>query len=341
MSDSVRVAGIDCGTNSIRLMIADVNADGLHVVFPKRLDVVRLGEGVDRTHRFSPAALERTFAACRDYARLIEQYRADTVCFVATSASRDARNRQDVEDGVERILGVQPRIISGQTEARLSFLGATSVMNARRRADASPVLVIDLGGGSTELVLGGAGQRCDEIQASVSMDIGCVRISERHLPSDPPTEQEIAAAVEDIDSHLRQALETVPLGKARTVIGVSGTVTTMSLIALGERAYSRHRVDGAIIGFGPASDACRLVAGLSRAGMEEYPVIHPDRRDVVIGGSLIWSRLLACLSEETAKNGQRVDSYIASEKGLLEGSVLETGWRLLQDRAAGLSAIAD
>ena len=196
MSDSVRVAGIDCGTNSIRLMIADVNADGLRVVFPKRLDVVRLGEGVDRTHRFSPAALERTFAACRDYARLIEQYRADTVCFVATSASRDAQNRQDVEDGVERILGVQPRIISGQTEARLSFLGATSVMNARQRAGASPVLVIDLGGGSTELVLGGAGQRCDEIQASVSMDIGCVRISERHLPSDPPTEQEIAAAVD-------------------------------------------------------------------------------------------------------------------------------------------------
>lgn len=334
MSPSVRVAGIDCGTNSIRLMIADVSASGMDVVVPKTMEVVRLGQDIDRTHRFAPDALARTFAAARAFSETITEHHVDSVRFVATSATRDAENKDDFEDEIEHILSVRPEVIPGTTEARLSFLGATSAANTQHlsqqgMAACAPYLVVDLGGGSTELVLGGVGKSAAEVAASVSMNIGSVRISERHLHSDPPTEAEIREANADIDEHLTRALSSVPLHKTATLIGVSGTVTTMSLLAMGESEYSREKVDGAVVSFKQAQDACNRIAHMPREMMAHMPLIHPGRRDVIAGGALVWSRLLAKLESEVAADGRVIDSYIASESGLLDGLVLDRGRELL------------
>lgn len=326
---SVRVAGIDCGTNSIRLMIADVSENGMTVLVPKVMRVARLGEGVDRTRRFSDAALERTYGYCREFARTIDRYDVDSVRFVATSATRDASNKQEFEDGVEAILHTRPEVIPGTQEAQLSFLGATSVLSEAEIEERGPVLVVDLGGGSTELVLGGTGSASRQVSAEISLNIGCVRMAERHLPSDPPTADEIASAARDVDEHVRRALETVPLGQARTFIGVSGTVTTLGLLALGEKQYSREKVDGATIDFSAAQKACGAVLRMTHARMADYPVIHPGRRDVIAGGAVVLSRLLACIGEQTAAAGHELTQFTASESGLLDGLVLDRGRHLL------------
>ncbi|MCI1902131.1 MAG: Ppx/GppA family phosphatase [Bifidobacteriaceae bacterium] len=326
-TSTVRVAGIDCGTNSIRLMIADVSSEGMSVIVPKTMEVVRLGQDIDRTHRFAPDALERTFAAARRFADIIERYDADVVRFVATSATRDASNKDEFEDEIERLLGVRPEVIPGTTEARLSFLGATNA--AWQRPGGAPYLVVDLGGGSTELVLGGAGEKQGSVAASISLNIGSVRMSERHLHDDPPSNVEIRDAVADIDEHLTRALSSVALHRTATLIGVSGTVTTMSLLALGEREYSREKVDGAVVSFDAAQQACDRIVHMPRSVMAEMPLIHPGRRDVIAGGALVWSRLLTKLAAEVAADGRLIDSYIASEQGLLDGLVLDRGRELL------------
>ena len=241
---SVVVGGIDCGTNSIRLKIARVDAHGVHDIVPRTLRVVRLGEGVDRTHRFAEEALERTYAAAREFARILDGHPVQALRFVATSATRDAQNRQEFEDTIESILGVRPEVISGVEEADLSFLAATS-MTARTDLE-PPFLVVDLGGGSTELVLGGDGVKAPatRVDAAFSMDIGSVRMTERHLTNDPPTQTQIDAAVDDIDAHIDEAFTHVPAGRARTIIGVSGTVTTMTALAMGLTEYDHRAVDG-------------------------------------------------------------------------------------------------
>ena len=247
MSDTqhgVTVAGIDCGTNSIRLKIARVDGNGMHDIVPRTLRVIRLGQDVDKTHRFADEALDRAYAAAREFADILAGHQVDGLRFVATSATRDAANREEFEDGIERILGVRPEVIPGTEEADLSFLGATSVVP---RTDlAAPYLVVDLGGGSTELVLGGDGTSAPDtqVQAAFSMNIGSVRMTERHLRTDPPTDAEIAAAVADIDAHIDEAFATVPAGRARTIIGVSGTVTTMTALTLGLKEYDHRAVDG-------------------------------------------------------------------------------------------------
>lgn len=347
MESSVRVAGIDCGTNSIRLMIADVSETGMTVVVPKTMEVVRLGQDIDRTHRFAPDALERTFAAARKFAEAIDSHHVDAIRFVATSATRDASNREFFENEIEHILSVRPEVVSGTTEARLSFLGATEATRTAgtaalrtpvaQRAAAlhgtelyrPPYLVVDLGGGSTELVMGGGSEAPDTVSASISMNIGSVRMSERHLHADPPTNSQIREAVSDIDEHLTQALSSVPLHKTATLIGVSGTVTTMSLLALGETEYSREKVDGAVVGFDAAQQACERIAHMPRSVMAQMPLIHPGRRDVIAGGALVWSRILRKLSEQVTADGRIIDSYIASERGLLDGLVLDRGRELL------------
>ena len=189
--ESVTVAGIDCGTNSIRLKIARVDADGMHEVVPRILRVIRLGQDVDKTHRFADEALERAYVAAREFAGVIAEHPIDGLRFVATSATRDAENREEFEDEIERILGVRPEVIPGTEEADLSFLGATSVVN--RDDLPAPYLVVDLGGGSTELVIGGDGVSAPttQVQGAFSMNIGSVRMTERHLTNDPPTQTQI------------------------------------------------------------------------------------------------------------------------------------------------------
>lgn len=328
---SVTVAGIDCGTNSIRLKIARVDANGIHDVVPRMLRVVRLGEGVDKTHRFAEDALERTYAAAREFAEVLAMHDVDALRFVATSATRDARNREEFEDTIESILGVRPEVISGAEEADLSFLAATA-MTTRDDLE-PPFLVVDLGGGSTELVVGGAGNEATTVRAAFSMDIGSVRMTERHLHTDPPTQQEVDDTVMDIDRHIDEAFAHVPAGTVNTIIGVSGTVTTMTALAMGLTQYDHAAVDGVRMDFATAFDVDDRFLHMTREERRAYKTIHPGRIDVVGGGALIWSRVLARVAEAAFDDhGKVIDSYVASEHGLLDGLVLDLGRRLLAKR---------
>ena len=314
--ESVTVAGIDCGTNSIRLKIARVDADGMHEVVPRILRVIRLGQDVDKTHRFADEALERAYVAAREFAGVIAEHPIDGLRFVATSATRDAENREEFEDEIERILGVRPEVIPGTEEADLSFLGATSVVN--RDDLPAPYLVVDLGGGSTE------------VQGAFYMNIGSVRMTERHLTNDPPTQTQIDEAVADVDEHIDEAFRTVDAGKARTIIGVSGTVTTMTALAMGLKEYDHTVVDGHRLSLEDAYAVDDKFLRMTRAERREYKTIHPGRIDVVGGGAVVWSRVLARVSEAAkADHGEAIDSFVASEHGLLDGIVLDYGRRLL------------
>lgn len=326
----MRVAAIDCGTNAIRLLIAEAGGDspaGLSVssgqskvIGPLReitrvMQIVRLGEGVDATGRFTDAALERTLAACRDYARLIAQHGVERLRFIATSASRDAANRDDFIRGVSTILGVAPEVISGHEEAHLSFRGALSGV-----ADPTlPVLVVDIGGGSTEFVLGPAAPIAGASPvSSCSVDIGCVRITERHLHSDPPTPGEIARTVADIDRAIDLACETVPVEQAQTLIGLAGSVTTVAAISLGLAAYDPMAIHGSRISAADVSRVTRDLLAMTRHERAELGVMHPGRVDVIGGGALILDRILLRLDEPTV---------VASESDILDGIALGlAGW---------------
>ena len=333
---SVTVAGIDCGTNSIRLKVSRVSEDGVEDIVPRILRVIRLGQDVDKTHRFADEALERAYAAAREFAEVLKEHPVDGIRFVATSATRDAENREEFEDTIEQILGVRPEVIPGTEEADLSFLGATSVV---RRDVEAPYLVVDLGGGSTELVLGGDGvsHPNTQVQAAFSMNIGSVRMTERHLKNDPPTEAQIQEAIADIDEHIDEAFKTVPAGKTRTIIGVSGTVTTMTALAMGLTEYDHSAVDGASCSLEDAYAVDNKFLKMPREERLTYKTIHPGRVDVVGGGALVWNRVLAKVSEAAyADHGQRIDSFMASEHGLLDGIVLDYGTRLLAERERGI-----
>jgi exopolyphosphatase/guanosine-5'-triphosphate,3'-diphosphate pyrophosphatase len=279
-----RVAAIDCGTNSIRLLVADVDVDsGTLVDLDRRMEIVRLGQGVDATGRLAPDALERTFAACDRYAEVIGSYGVSAVRFVATSASRDAENRADFVAGVRARIGVEPEVVSGDEEARLSFLGAT-----RGMVDAEPpYLVVDIGGGSTEFVLG-----TTEPTAARSVDVGCVRLTERHLRHDPPSAEEVAAVVADIDAAIDLAALTVPLGEARTLVGLAGSVTTVAALALGQTEYDAEAIHGSVLSASTVDAVSDRLLELDHAGRSVISVIHPGRVDVLNAGVLVLRRIL-------------------------------------------------
>lgn len=308
---SAPVAAIDCGTNSIRLLIARP-ADGdrpVLVDIERHMEIVRLGHGVDRTGRFDPAAIARTLDATRRYARLIESCGAERVRFVATSATRDAANRDVFIDGVREILGVTPEVISGQEEAELSFAGAVTTLPDLRTG---PRLVVDIGGGSTELVLG-----TESPEHRVSMDIGSVRMTERHLRSDPPAEAEIAAAIADIDTHLDRAEREVPLSDVATLVGVAGTVTTITALAEGLTAYSPDVTHGAEIPIARSLAVCDRILRATREERSRERIIHPGRIDVIGAGALIWSRILERVRERSGATSSRT-----SEHDILDGIAL-------------------
>ncbi|MFC5181942.1 Ppx/GppA phosphatase family protein [Actinomadura harenae] len=280
-----RVAAIDCGTNSVRLLIADVEGDTLTDV-EREMRIVRLGQGVDRTGRLAPEALDRTFTAMREYAGMIEAHGAEKVRVVATSATRDAENRADFVSGVVDIFGVVPEVITGDEEARLSFTGATRELAALRPA--RPYLVVDIGGGSTEFVLGASG-----VEAAVSMDIGCVRLTERHLKdADPPSPEQIAATITDIDAALATVRETVPVDEARTLVGLAGSVTTVAGIALDLPEYDSSRIHLSRIMAAQVHDVTRNLLHATRAERAAIGVMHPGRVDVIGAGSLIIDRIM-------------------------------------------------
>ncbi|MET7655225.1 Ppx/GppA phosphatase family protein [Streptomyces sp. NPDC005486] len=313
-----RVAAVDCGTNSIRLLVADADPEtGELVDLDRRMTIVRLGQGVDRTGRLAPEALERTFAACREYAAVIKEYGAQRLRFVATSASRDAENRDEFVRGVLDILGVEPEVITGDQEAEFSFMGATKELEGREDL-AKPFLVVDIGGGSTEFVVGD-----DRVRAARSVDVGCVRMTERHLVvdgkvTDPPTAEQIAAMRADIEAALDLAERTVPLREAHTLVGLAGSVTTVAAIALGLDEYDSARIHHSRIGL----DRVRGISdALLRATHEEraaQPAMHPGRVDVIAAGALV---LLAIMERIGA------EEVVVSEHDILDG----IGWSLVVD----------
>ncbi|MFJ1836210.1 exopolyphosphatase [Streptomyces sp. NPDC088175] len=310
-----RVAAIDCGTNSIRLLVADVDpSTGELVELDRRMEIVRLGQGVDRTGRLAPEALERTFAACRQYAAVIEEHGARRIRFVATSASRDAENRDEFVRGVLEILGVEPEVISGGQEAEFSFTGATKELAGRDHL-AKPYLVVDIGGGSTEFVVGD-----DHVRAARSVDIGCVRMTERHLVrdgvvTDPPDPAQIDAIRADIDAALDLAEESVPLTGAGTLVGLAGTVTTLAAIALGLDAYDSGAIHHSRISFDQVQEITGRLLGSTHAERAAIGAMHPGRVDVITSGALI---LLAVMKRTGARE------VVVSEHDILDG----IGWSI-------------
>ncbi|MCO4265135.1 Ppx/GppA family phosphatase [Pseudarthrobacter sp. MDT3-26] len=310
-----RVAAIDCGTNSLRLLIADIdrsNGTAKLTDVVREMRVVRLGQGVDATGELAPEALERTFAATGDYAAMIREYGAESIRFVATSASRDARNRQVFVDGIRELLGVEPEVISGDEEAALSFAGASSVLPI---LDGEQVLVVDLGGGSTEFVLGTS----DGVTAAKSVDVGCVRLTERHLQDDPPMAEQIAAAEADIDAAIARAGLDVPLERATAVVGVAGSITTITAHALRLTEYSPAAIHGTELSIGTITEAATDLLHMTRRERAELAYMHPGRIDVMGAGGLVWRRILERLNELTAG---RIVTATASEHDILDGIAL-------------------
>jgi exopolyphosphatase/guanosine-5'-triphosphate,3'-diphosphate pyrophosphatase len=331
---SVRVAAIDCGTNSIRLLVADLpSGSGLLTEIDRRMEIVRLGKGVDRTGMLDPAAIVRTRMALQTYVSAIRELGATRIRMVATSATRDASNAADFRSMVLDTLGVSPEVITGDEEARLSFLGATRGLPSSAQP---PYLVVDIGGGSTEFVLGGPAQNNSEqeqpatsaaherstvdaaviVEHAVSVDIGCVRMTERHLADDPPGSEQIAAAEDDINAAVDRALAVVPGQQARTLVGLAGSVTTVAALALGLDRYDPRAIHHATI---PAADVEAVTAqllGMTHDQRLALAPMHPGRADVIGAGALVLRTILR-------RTG--LPAVIASEQDILDGIAYSLG----------------
>ena len=310
----MRVAAVDCGTNSIRLLIADRDAAGALTDVVREMRIVRLGQGVDATGAFVPEAIERTRVALHDYANLMRDNGVEAVRMVATSATRDASTRHDffamtrAELGAV-IPGAEAEVISGDEEARLSFSGAVGELNP---AD-GPFVVVDLGGGSTELVLG------DEtgVAAAYSADIGCVRITERCLHADPPTAEQISAAREFATERFADAFAHVPIERARTWVGVAGTMTTIAAVAQDLPTYDAEKVHLSRLSLDDVHAVADRLVGMTRVERAALGPMHPGRVDVIGGGAVI----LTVLADELSRRAG-VDQLIVSEHDILDGIAL-------------------
>ncbi len=307
-----RVAAIDCGTNSIRLLIADQLVGRLGEVH-REMRIVRLGQGVDATGRFAPEALDRTRGALADYAVLLKAHHVERVRMVATSAARDAANRElfftmtaDVLGAV--IPGAAAEVITGAEEAELSFRGAVAAFNTA----AGPFVVVDLGGGSTEIVLGDT-----TVRASYSADIGCVRLTERCLHTDPPTEQEVASARAVVREQLGAALREVPVEQARTWVGVAGTMTTLSAVAQNMPTYDSAAIHLSRVRSDRLLTICEQLVGMTRAQRAALGPMHEGRADVIGAGAIIVEELAQLLC---SRGG--IEELVVSEHDILDGIAL-------------------
>jgi exopolyphosphatase/guanosine-5'-triphosphate,3'-diphosphate pyrophosphatase len=307
---TTRVAALDCGTNSLRLLVADIGADGSLTDVAREMRVVRLGEGVDRTGELSQAALGRTFGVLREYTAQLRQLGAERVRMVATSATRDARNRGVFVSGVREILGVDPEVITGDEEATLSFAGATGDLVARPDL-AEPHLVVDIGGGSTEFILGRAGDA--NPVAGRSVDIGCVRLTERHLRDDPVTPEQLAAAQHDADEAIAIAAQSVEIRAAKTLVAVAGTATTVTALALGLQTYDPERIHLSSITLAQVEGVYSDLAAMTAAQRAALGPMHPGRVDVIVAGALILRQVVRAVG---------TGSMVASEHDILDGIAL-------------------
>jgi len=310
-----RVGAIDCGTNSIRLLIADV-AEGRLREMHREMRIVRLGQGVDASGEFAQEAIARTRSALTDYTALLARFEVCKARMVATSATRDAANRQEFFAMTAEVLaaavpGAVAEVISGKEEAALSFRGAIAELDCEE----GPFLVVDLGGGSTELVLGST-----DVEASFSADIGCVRLTERCLHSDPPTAAEVAAARELVRERLGEALRAVPVDRARAWVGVAGTMTTLSALAQEMTTYDPQAIHLSRVGFSELLDVCDQLIGMTHAQRAALGPMHEGRVDVIGGGAIVVEEIALVLGQRAG-----IDELIVSEHDILDGIALTLG----------------
>jgi len=296
----MRVAAIDCGTNSIRLLIADIDGNNFREVV-RDMEIVRLGQGVDETGQFHPDAIARTLAAVDKFAAEIAKRGVEKIRFCATSATRDATNRHLFVDGVRDRLGIELEVISGDEEAALSFAGAIKDLDPSN----GPFLVVDIGGGSTEFVFG-----TSTVEAARSVNIGCVRMTERHFASDPATAQQIELARTDIQAAIAQAAAVVPITKAKTLVAVAGTATTVAAAALDLPEYDRYAIHLSRISAQQTHDAATMFATSTREQRLALGYMHPGRVDVIAAGSLVLSEIMKATG---------ASEFVASESDILDG----------------------
>ena len=296
----MRVAAIDCGTNSIRLLIADLEGKNLREVI-RTMEIVRLGQGVDETGAFHPDAITRTLAALDGFAREIAKRGVEKIRFCATSATRDATNRHLFIDGVRERLGIEPEVISGDEEARLSFIGAIQDLNPSD----GPFLVVDIGGGSTEFVFG-----TTAVESAKSVNIGCVRMSERHFKNDPVTHEQIELARRDTQAAITVAGAVVPITHAKTLVAVAGTATTVAAAALELAEYDRYAIHLARISAAQVHDVSSMLAGMNREQRSSLGYMHPGRVDVIAAGALVLSEIMKATG---------ASHFVASETDILDG----------------------
>ena len=318
-----RVAAIDCGTNSIRLLVADGEAMGEHITLndlTRQMRIVRLGQGVDRTGRLAPEAIERTLAAVREYKRMIDNLGATDIRFVSTSAMRDAENRQEFIEPVKNLLGVYPEVVPGTEEAALSFAGAASSVHAY---DRGKVLVVDIGGGSTEMVVGTLGKGVD---AAYSADMGSVRVTEKFFAgcaSDQPIPDGVQAqASEWIDARLDEAEEIVDFSSVRGVVGVAGTITTIAAHALGLASYQPEKIDGAFLSHADTDASVRFMLEQPLAVKAALGFMPEGRADVIAGGALIWKRVMDRVTLRCENTNHPIVGAHVSEHDILDGIAL-------------------
>jgi exopolyphosphatase/guanosine-5'-triphosphate,3'-diphosphate pyrophosphatase len=295
-----RVAAIDCGTNSIRLLIADITNGNFKEVL-RTMEIVRLGQGVDQNKAFHPDAIDRTLAAVEKFAALIKSKGVEKVRFCATSATRDASNRELFTDGVKKILGIEVEVIPGEEEARLSFIGATKELFQND----GPFLVVDIGGGSTEFVFGN-----ESVDSAKSVNIGCVRMSERHLIDQPPSMAQISQAIIDIDIAIAQAAAIVPISEAKTLVAVAGTATTVAAAALKLEQYDRYLIHLSRISATSVHQVAGMFQSMDKDQIASLGYMHPGRVDVITSGALILSRIMAATG---------ASEFVASESDILDG----------------------
>ncbi len=296
----MRVAAIDCGTNSIRLLIADIDGNNFREVV-RDMEIVRLGQGVDETGQFHPDAIARTLAAVDKFAAEIAKRGVEKIRFCATSATRDATNRHLFVDGVRECLGIELEVISGEEEAALSFAGAIKDLDPTN----GPFLVVDIGGGSTEFVFG-----TSTVEAARSVNIGCVRMTERHFASDPATSEQIELARTDIQAAIAQAAAVVPITKAKTLVAVAGTATTVAAAALELPEYDRYAIHLSRITAQQTHNVASMFATSTREQRLALGYMHPGRVDVIAAGSLVLSEIMKATG---------ATEFVASESDILDG----------------------
>jgi exopolyphosphatase/guanosine-5'-triphosphate,3'-diphosphate pyrophosphatase len=296
----MRVAAIDCGTNSIRLLIADIDGGNFREVV-RDMEIVRLGQGVDQTGQFHPDAIARTLTAVDKFAAEIAKRGVEKIRFCATSATRDATNRHLFVDGVRDRLGIEPEVISGDEEAALSFAGAIQDLDPSE----GPFLIVDIGGGSTEFVFG-----TSSVEAARSVNIGCVRMSERHFANDPATSDQIELARTDIQAAIAQAAAAVPITHAKTLVAVAGTATTVAAAALGLNEYDRYSIHLARVSATQVHEASTMFLTGDRAQRLLLGYMHPGRVDVIAAGSLVLSEIMKATG---------ATEFVASESDILDG----------------------